>query len=158
MLIIWSEGPENSPVTEHMTFCVAYALFLCGVVFVLQSLSRVWLFIPWPVARQASLFMGFSRQEYLSGLLFPPSGDLPGLGTEPMSLHLLHLQVASLLLSHQGSLYYHELVAISDFCLKVQYLRICWYFFPQGGFQNRGRESLKTNPLLMKITDNNLDG
>ena len=80
---------------------------------------------PWTVARQASLFMGFSRQEYLSGLLFPPSGDLPGPGIEPMSLRLLHLQVDSLLLSHQGSLYYHELVAISDFCLKVQYLRIC---------------------------------
>ena len=32
---------------------------------------------PWTVARQAPLFMGFFRQEYCSGLLFPPPGDLP---------------------------------------------------------------------------------
>ena len=32
-----------------------------------------------------TLSMGFSRQEYLSGLLFPSPGDLPDLGTEPMS-------------------------------------------------------------------------
>ena len=30
--------------------------------------------------------MGFSRQEYCSGLLFPPPGDLPGPGTELVSL------------------------------------------------------------------------
>ena len=30
--------------------------------------------------------MGFSRQEYWSGLPFPPPGDLPDLGIEPMSL------------------------------------------------------------------------
>ena len=42
------------------------------------------LVIPWTVARQASLFIGFSRQEYRSGLLFPfPSpGDLPDPGIE----------------------------------------------------------------------------
>ena len=32
-----------------------------------------------------SLSMGFSRQEYWSGLSFPPLGDLPDLGIEPMS-------------------------------------------------------------------------
>ena len=32
---------------------------------------------PWTIARQASLSMGFSRQEYWSGLLSPPPGDLP---------------------------------------------------------------------------------
>ena len=99
---------------------------------------------PWTVARPASLSMGFSRQELLSGLPFPPSGDLTDLGIEPGSLRLLHLQVDSLLLSHQGSLYYHELVAISDFCLKVQYLRICCFFPPwwlpklaKGKFKNK---------------------
>ena len=48
-----------------------------------QSLSRVQLFAsPWTVARQAPLSMGFSRQEYESGLPFPPPGDLhnPGMG------------------------------------------------------------------------------
>ena len=42
--------------------------------------------IPWTVARQAPLSMGFSRQEYWSGLLFPLPGDLPDPGIEPMSL------------------------------------------------------------------------
>ena len=40
---------------------------------------------PWTVARQTSLSMGFSRQEYWSGLSFPPSGDLPNPGIEPVS-------------------------------------------------------------------------
>ena len=41
---------------------------------------------PWSVARQAPLSMGFSWQEYWSGLLCPPPGDLPDPGIEPMSL------------------------------------------------------------------------
>ena len=51
-----------------------------------KSLSRVRLFAtPWTVAYQASLSMGFSRQEYWSGLPFPSPGDLPDPGTEPGS-------------------------------------------------------------------------
>ena len=38
--------------------------------------------IPWTVARQAPLSMGFSRQEYWSGLPFPSPGDLPKPGVE----------------------------------------------------------------------------
>ena len=41
---------------------------------------------PWTVARQASLPMEFSRQEYWSGQPFPSPGDLPDPGMEPMSL------------------------------------------------------------------------
>ena len=41
---------------------------------------------PWTVAPQASLSIGFSRQEYWSGLPFPPSGDLPDPGIELSSL------------------------------------------------------------------------
>ena len=49
-------------------------------------LSRVWLSrIPWTVAHQASPSMGFSRQEYWSGLPFPSPGDLPNPGIEPWS-------------------------------------------------------------------------
>ena len=49
-----------------------------------KSLSRVWLFAtPWTVAYQAPLSMGFSRQEYWSGLPFPSPGDLPDPGVEP---------------------------------------------------------------------------
>ena len=40
---------------------------------------------PWTVAHQAPLSMGFSRQEYWSGLPFPSPGDLPDPGTEPGS-------------------------------------------------------------------------
>ena len=47
-------------------------------------LSCVHLFeIPWTVAHQAPLSMGFSRQEYWSGLPFPPPGDLPNPGIKP---------------------------------------------------------------------------
>ena len=51
-----------------------------------QLLSCVQLFsTPWTIAYQAPLSMGFSRQEYWSGLLFPSSGDLPNPGIEPGS-------------------------------------------------------------------------
>ena len=42
--------------------------------------------MPWTVACQAPLSMGFSRQEYWSGLLCLPPEDLPNLGIEPESL------------------------------------------------------------------------
>ena len=45
-----------------------------------KLLSHVQLFeTPWTVAYKASLSMEFSRQEYWSGLPFPPPGDLPDL-------------------------------------------------------------------------------
>ena len=51
-----------------------------------KSLSHVRLFtIPWTVTYQAPQSMGFTRQEYWSGLLFPSPGDLPNPGTEPRS-------------------------------------------------------------------------
>ena len=46
-----------------------------------QSLSGVQLFAtPWAAAHQAPLSIEFSWQEYWSGLLFPPPGDLPHQG------------------------------------------------------------------------------
>ena len=42
--------------------------------------------VPWTIAQQAPLSMGFSMQEYWSGLLFPMPGDLPNPGIEPRSL------------------------------------------------------------------------
>ena len=54
-----------------------------------KSLSRVQLFAtPWTVAYQAPLSMGFSRQQYWSGLPFPSPGDLPDPGIKPRSLAL----------------------------------------------------------------------
>ena len=53
----------------------------------LNLFSRVQLLsILQAVAHQASLSMGFSRQEYLSGLLCPRPGDLPDPSIEPLSL------------------------------------------------------------------------
>ena len=51
-----------------------------------KSLSCIQLFAtPWTVACQAPLSVGFSRQEYWSGLPFPSPGDLPNPGIEPRS-------------------------------------------------------------------------
>ena len=51
-----------------------------------KSLSHVRLFAtPWTVAYQAPPSMGFSRQEYWSGLPFPSPGDLPDPGIKPGS-------------------------------------------------------------------------
>ena len=52
----------------------------------MKPLSHVLLLVtPWTVAYQASLSMGFSRQEYWSGVPFPSPGDLPDPGIEPRS-------------------------------------------------------------------------
>ena len=65
-----------------------------------KSLSRVRFFVTlWTVAHQAPPSMGFSRQEYWSGLPFPSPGDLPDLGMEPESPALQENSS----LSHQGS-------------------------------------------------------
>ena len=52
----------------------------------MKSLSRVRLFVtPWTVAYHAPPSMGFSRQEYWSGVPFPSPVDLPNPGIEPSS-------------------------------------------------------------------------
>ena len=49
-------------------------------------LSNVWLCVTlWTVAHQAPLSIGFSRQEYWSGLPFPTPGRLPDPGIQPLS-------------------------------------------------------------------------
>ena len=59
---------------------------MCLVSYLVKSLSRVRLFVsPWTVAHQAPPSMGFSRQEYWSGLPFPFPGDLPNPGIKPRS-------------------------------------------------------------------------
>ena len=42
----------------------------------------------WTIAHQAPLSMGFSKQEYWTGLLCPPPGDLSDPGIKPMSLYI----------------------------------------------------------------------
>ena len=63
------------------SFCLLHTCML-------NCFSCVWLFVTlWTVAHQASLSIGFSRQEYQSGLPCPFLGGLPSWGTEPASLH-----------------------------------------------------------------------
>ena len=65
--------------------CAAYGVFVPRPR-ALSHFSRVWLFAtPWTVAHQAPLSMGFSRQEYWSGLPFLPPGDLPDSGIKRAS-------------------------------------------------------------------------
>ena len=52
----------------------------------LSHFSCICLFMTqWTVARQVPLSMGFSRQDYCSGLPCPPPGDLPIPGIKPIS-------------------------------------------------------------------------
>ena len=67
-----------------------------------------------PETCQAPLCMGFPRQEYWSGLPFPPPGYLPDPGLEPVSAEL---QEDNLLLSHQGS---HDEPSYNDLKSMVQ--------------------------------------
>ena len=68
------------------TWIFFFAVWRYIVAVVVQSPSPVQLFAtPWTVAYQASLSMGFSRQEYWSGLPFPSPGDLPNPGIKPGS-------------------------------------------------------------------------
>ena len=71
---------------------------------VLSCFSCILLFATlWTTACQAPPSMGFSRQEYWSGLPCPPPGDLPDSGAQPTAPAAPELQVDSLLLSHWGS-------------------------------------------------------
>ena len=68
--------------------------------------------ILWTVARQTPLSMGFSRQEYWSGLPFPSPGTFPKQGLNPCFPRLLHWQAGSLPLapnlSHKAQIVYQR--------------------------------------------------
>ena len=69
----------------------------------MRVLSRVWLCeTPWTEALQAPLSMGFSKQEYWSGLPCPPPGDLPKPRMESAFPVSPALQEDSFPLRHQG--------------------------------------------------------
>ena len=72
-----------------ISVCYILLLFSCSV----MSDSFV---TPWTVACQAPLSVGFLRQEYWGGLLFPPLGYLLDPGIEPTSLVSPALQIDSL--------------------------------------------------------------
>ena len=74
---------------------ISYSLCCCC----LLTKSCLTFATPWTVAHQVLLSIGFSRQEYWSGLPFPTLGDRPNPGMKPVSPTL---QAVSLPLSHQG--------------------------------------------------------
>ena len=87
-----------------MLFCIFSNVLVYFSIQSNESLSRVQLFAtPWTVAHQAPTSMGFSRQEYWSGLLYPLPGDLPNLGIKPISPVSPASQSDYLPLSHLGS-------------------------------------------------------
>ena len=70
----------------HLRHCYHLIIFECVCVCVCESVSHVLLFAtPWTMACQAPQSMGFSRQEYCSGLPFPSPEHLPDPGIKPRS-------------------------------------------------------------------------
>ena len=95
--IRWNFSPESfhipsfstprSPASPDISFCTAagdqFGRWVCGLVLSRSVVSDS--VVPWTVARQAPLSMGFSRQEHGSGLPFPSPRDLPDPRMEPRS-------------------------------------------------------------------------
>ena len=77
---------ENSPLKPPKRRETCFRLLNHNKVSEVKSLSHVQLFVaPWTIDYQVPPSMGFSRQEYWSGLPFPAPGDLPNPGIEPQS-------------------------------------------------------------------------
>ena len=69
-----------------ITLCVFIWMCVCVCACVLSCFRCVRLFATlWILAHQPPLSVGFSRQEYGSGLPYPPPEDLPDPGMEPVS-------------------------------------------------------------------------
>ena len=112
MTIDWqeSQGPRKSGDWEMGSRCDDF-LEQDSMRNKVKSLSPVQLFAtPWSVASQTPPSMGFSRQEYWSGLSFPSSGDLPDPGIKPWSPTL---QADSLPSESPGKIYPEPKVAES---------------------------------------------
>ena len=80
----------SSDQREYKIWCGKNQVSWCGILNAvvggaLVAKSCPTLATPWTVAHQAPLSMGFSRQEYWSGLPFPSPGDLHNPGIEPKS-------------------------------------------------------------------------
>ena len=88
MKVLISPNPH-----QHLLLSVFWIIAIIGCCLVTKSLAT-----PWTVAHQASLSMGFPRQEYWTRLPLPSPG---GFLTQKLNLYLLHWQVDFLPLSHQ---------------------------------------------------------
>ena len=95
-------------------------------VIVAQSCLTLW--DPWPVTRQAPLFMEFSRQKYWSGLPFLQGIFL----TQGSNLGVLHCRQILYYLSHQGSPYFvfYGNIYHINYCTFSNSLLGLWPSFP----------------------------
>ena len=108
--VVLVSGIQQGESVVHMHISTLFGFFSCishyrvlsrvpCVIYVcmLSSFCHLWLFATLrAVAHQSHLSMGFSRQEYWSGLPCPPPGDLPDQGSNQHLLSLLPWQVGSL--------------------------------------------------------------
>ena len=102
--MIWWEPVGNSSKVREEVDGLTMRDAMEDSVCVLSCFRHVQFFVAlWAVAHQASLPVGFSKQEYWSGLPCPPPGDLPDPGIEPRSPVSPPLQANSLPLSHRRS-------------------------------------------------------
>ena len=90
MIYLWIPEENQFLLSAQLGISHSYSVLSCilrNILWVPPHFSCVWLFVTlWTVARQTPLCMGFSRQEYRSGLPCLPPGDLPNPGVKPMSL------------------------------------------------------------------------
>ena len=115
-----------------ITFCFCSFEFIAELKYVTQEKNKIFLYLHacslthcvrlfatlWTVAHQASLSMGFLRQECWSGLPFPSSGNLPKPRIKSTSLCIW--QVDSLPLLYLGRpLFYLLVLLVNDRLLKI---------------------------------------
>ena len=113
-----SQRVRHDWATKH-PHTILYCMHACACM--LSHFTCVQLFVnPWTVAHQALPSMGFSGQEYWSGLPCPPPGDLPNPVIKPMSC-LLHWQAGSLPLVPPGKPHNH-----TNICLFTHILMNIW--------------------------------
>ena len=113
-VIVFRVGLKDNLITRSLIqFSPAKILFLFFLRYNIQThlflccaVSHVQLFdTMWTVAPQAPLSLGLFRQEYWSGLPFPPPGFFLTQGSNSHFPCLLHCRQILYLLSHQGSLF-----------------------------------------------------
>ena len=118
LIPVWCENPRlRSPDLETL----ATILYLCVCAKLLQLSGLV--ATVGTIACQALLSMGFSRQEYWSGLPCPPLGDLPDTGIKPVSL--LSPALAGVFFTTSPTWEAHSLLLVTS---KL-YTHIHWYMF-----------------------------
>ena len=107
IFIVWHLWDDLSKEKSWPTTLKGYLSGTCDhtcYLSVQSHFSHVRLFVtPWTVARQAPLSMGFSRQEYCSGLPCPPQGIFLTQESNPCLSHLLYWQAVLYHAHHLGS-------------------------------------------------------